>query len=109
MHSLDMALDGTELDWQVASAARVFYTLEAVFSAVEHFTLRYDRDFMSPGQNDEADRAQWRELLGSFGKVKTLRVEDYVLVLELSHALRLHTADRCIAPTMRRSLHHFIF
>jgi hypothetical protein len=88
MYSLDMALDGIELDWQVASAARVFHTLETVFSAVEHFTLRYDRGFISPGQNEEADRAQWRELLGSFGNVKTLHVEDYELVLELSHALR---------------------
>jgi hypothetical protein len=87
MYTLDMDLGGKHLDWQVASAAQVLRTLETVFSAVEHLTLGYDRNFISSEWNNEADRSHWRGLLGSFGNVKTLHVE-YKLVGQLSHALQ---------------------
>jgi hypothetical protein len=84
-----MLLGGRHLDWQVASAAQVFNTLGTVFSAVEHLTLEYasDRLSISSEWNNEADRGQWRELLGSFGNVKTLFV-DGELVGQLSCALQ---------------------
>ena len=87
MYTLDMDLSGKHLDWQVVSAAQVLRTLETVFSAVEHLTLEYNRNFMSLEWNNQADRSHWRGLLGSFGNVKTLRVE-YELVGQLSRALQ---------------------
>jgi hypothetical protein len=87
MFSLDMELSGTHLDWQVASTAQVLRTLSTVFSAVEHLAIEYDRYSVSSEWNNEADRTQWRELLGSFGNVKTLRV-DPELVEQLSRALQ---------------------
>jgi hypothetical protein len=89
MFTLSMLLSGRHLDWQVASAAQVFHMLGAVFSAVEHLTLEYfpDRLSISSEWNNEADRTQWRELLGSFGSVKTLSV-DNDLVGQISRALQ---------------------
>ena len=82
-----MELGGKRLDWQVLSAAQVFHTLRTVFSAVEHLILDYDRRDISSEWNDQADRTHWRELFGSFGKVKTLCVEDE-LVEQVSRALQ---------------------
>ena len=87
MLTLSMELSGRHLDWQVASTAQVFHTLGTVFSAVEHLTLAYDRHLVSSEWNNEADRAQWRHLLGLFVNVKTVFV-DGELVGQLSHALR---------------------
>ena len=87
MFTLSMELSGRHLDWQVASTAQVFHTLGTVFSAVEHLTLAYDRHLVSSEWNNEADRAQWRDLLGLFVNVKTVFV-DGELVGQLSHALR---------------------
>ena len=86
LSNFSMELGGRHLDWQVVSAAQVFYTLRTVFSAVEYLILDYNRHFISLEWNDQADRTHWRELLGSFGKVKTLRVEAG-LVEQVSHAL----------------------
>ena len=85
--TLSMLLGGRHLDWQVASAAQVFHALGTVSSAVEQLTLESDRPFILSEWNDEADRTQWRELLGSFGSVKALQV-GYGLVAQLSRALQ---------------------
>ena len=82
-----MELGGKHLDWQVVSAAQVFHTLRTVFSAVEHLILDYDRHDISSEWNDHANRTHWRELLGSFDKAKTLRVE-FGLVEQVSRALQ---------------------
>jgi hypothetical protein len=86
-YSLCMQLGGRHLDWQVVSAAQVFHALKTVFSAVEHLTLKYDRHDISSEWNRQADRTHWRELLGSFSTVKTIRVEDG-LVEQVSLALQ---------------------
>jgi len=86
-HTLDMSLSGGHLDWQVACTAQIFHTLRTKFSVVEHLTLQYSRYSISSEWNDEADRAQWRELLGSFRKVKTLHM-DRALVKQLSRSLQ---------------------
>jgi hypothetical protein len=98
MYTLAMFLGGRHLDWQVASAAQVFFTLGTVLSTVEHLTLEYGRYHISSEWNNEADRTQWRELFGSFGNVKILHlralhmktphVEDHELVKQLSRALQ---------------------
>ena len=87
MYTLYMELGGKYLDWQVVSASQVYHTLSTVFSAVEDLTLEYDRHFIPLEWNNEADRAYWRELLGSFNNVKTL-VIDSNLVGQLSRALQ---------------------
>ena len=87
MYTLDMDLGGRPLDWQVVSAAQVFRTLRSVSSAVEYLSLEYGRYHISTEWNNQADRTWWRELLGSFGNVTTLRVE-YDLIVQLSRALQ---------------------
>ncbi|KAI9461534.1 hypothetical protein F5148DRAFT_1214955 [Russula earlei] len=79
-------------DWQVASAAHILTALGTMFSDVEHLTLEYGGHFVSAEWHNEADRTQWRELLRSFSKVKTLRVDDE-LIWELSHSLRLEEGE----------------
>ena len=58
------------------AAAQVFPELKTVFSAVEHLTFNYDRGYTSEEWNGQADRTHWRQLFGSFDKVKTVLVED---------------------------------
>ena len=87
MDSLDIELGGKHLDWQVVSGAQFFPALKTVLSAVEDLSLKYDRPNISSEWNNEADRTHWRELLGSFGNVKTLRVA-YELAEQVSRALQ---------------------
>jgi hypothetical protein len=87
LHNLSMEVGGRHLDWQIVSAAQVFHALSTVFSAVEHLTLKYYRHHMSSEWNNQADRIHWRKLLGSFGKVKNLSVDDE-LVEQVSGALQ---------------------
>ena len=87
MYTLNMQLGGKHLDWQVVSAAQVFHALKTALSAVEGLTFEYRRHYVPSAWNRQADRTHWRELLGSFGKVKTLRVE-YGLVEQVSRALQ---------------------
>jgi hypothetical protein len=87
MYTLDMELGGRLLDWQVLSAVQVLCALRKVFSTVEHLALEYDRRGITSKWNDEADRTFWRELLMSFGNVKTLFM-GYGLVEQLSRALQ---------------------
>jgi hypothetical protein len=84
---LALALDGSQLDWQVASAAHIFHAIETVFSAVEYLTLQYDRRLIPSEWNNEADRIQWRELFRTFRVVKALSVEEE-LVGQVSRSLQ---------------------
>ena len=88
--TLNLALGGRHIDWQVVSAAQVFHALKTVFSAVERLHLQYDRHNISSEWNRQADsdRTYWREFLGSFGNVKTLRIVEYELVEQVSLALQ---------------------
>jgi hypothetical protein len=54
---------------------------------VEHLANEYYRYSVSSEWNNEADREQWRELLGSFGNMKTLRM-SHGLVEQLFRALQ---------------------
>jgi hypothetical protein len=76
------------LDSQVSSMAQTFSVLSPLFSAVEDLTLDYKVHNLSSEWRNQADRTRWRELLGSFRSVKTLRVHNG-LVGELSRCLRL--------------------
>jgi hypothetical protein len=64
------------LNWQVASAVQLLSALRTLFSTVVHLFLVFRRNLRSTERNDEVDRRQWRELLMTFGNVKTLGVYD---------------------------------
>jgi hypothetical protein len=85
--TLEMMLGGKHLDWQVACTAQVFHMLSARISVLEHLTLEYHRGSISSEWNNDADRTQWRELLGSFDNLKTIYV-DIALVGQLSRSLQ---------------------
>jgi len=87
LHNLSLDFGRKHLDLQVISAAQIFHALSTVFSVVEHLTLEYKRSDVPLEWNDEADRTDWRRLLGSFGKVQTLSI-DGELVEQLSGALQ---------------------
>jgi hypothetical protein len=76
------------LDWQVSSMAQIFNILSPLFSAVVDLSLVYGEHTLSSEGHNQADRTQWRELLGSFRNVKTLRVHKG-LDGEVSRCLRL--------------------
>ncbi|KAH9994339.1 hypothetical protein BJV74DRAFT_950683 [Russula compacta] len=88
-YALGMEVLCTRLDRQVASAAQIFDALRTAFSTVEHITLQYEDGFTTlEGWRNPADRIQFRELLRSFGNVKTLRVSNNDLTTQVSHSLR---------------------
>ena len=76
------------LDWQVASAAQIHDALRTAFSAVERITLRRSGFGRLEDRENAADRTHWRELLRSFGNVKSLRVANDNLVMPVSDCLR---------------------
>jgi len=75
------------LDWQVSSVAQIFNVLSPLFSKVVDLTLDYREHTLSSEWHSQADRTWWRELLGSFRNVKTLRVHND-LVGEVSRSLQ---------------------
>jgi hypothetical protein len=86
--TLSMALGSSHLDLQVTHTAQVFHMLRAVFSPAEHLILKYHRcPILSTGWNNEANRAQWHELLRIFDNVKTLSI-NYGIVGQLSRSLQ---------------------
>jgi hypothetical protein len=76
------------LDWQVSSMTEICNILRPLFSGVVDLTLDHREHTLSSAWHNRADPTQWRELLGSFGDVKTLRVHNG-LVGELSRSLLL--------------------
>ena len=92
MYALSVAVDCWHLDWQVSSAAQIVNSLSPVLSAVEHLTFEHEVHSQSSEEHDEADRTKWRQLLGSFRNVKTLRIAQG-LVEEMSRCLELDDGD----------------
>ena len=80
---LSMAIEYSQHDQQLASAAQICNALSAVFSAVEYLSL----DYIQPSSSERSNRARWRELLRPFSKVKTLGV-PFELVWVLSRSLQ---------------------
>ena len=92
MYALFIAVKCWHLDWQVSSAAQIFNSLSPLFFAVEHLTLQHEVHSQSSEEHNEADRTEWRQLLGSFRNVKTLRIDEG-LVEELSRCLELDDGE----------------
>ena len=84
--TLDIHVDCEHLDWQVSSITQILKFLSPLFSTVVDLRLDYRSHTPSSDRHDQADYSQWRELLGSFRGVQTLRVHDG-LVGELSRCL----------------------
>jgi hypothetical protein len=68
--TLDIHVDCERLDWQVSSITQILKFLSPLFSTVMDLSLDYRSHPLS------SDHSQWRELLGSFRDVQTLRVHD---------------------------------
>jgi hypothetical protein len=92
MYTLSIAVICWHLDWQVSSAAQIFNSLSPLLSVVEHLTLEHEAHRQSSEEHDEADPTEWRQLLGSFRNVKTLRIAEG-LVEELSRCLELDDGE----------------
>ena len=92
MYALSITVDCWHLDWQVSSAAQIFSSLSPSFSAVEHLALEHEVHSRSSEEHNEANRTKWRQLLGSFRNVKTLRIAEG-LVEEFSRCLKLDDGE----------------
>jgi hypothetical protein len=92
MYALSIAVKCWHLDWQVSSVAQISNLLSPAFSAVEHVTLEHEVHSQSSEEHNEADRTKWRQLLGSFRNVKTLRIDEG-FVEELSRCLELDDGE----------------
>ena len=92
MFALSIIVFCWHFDWQVSSAAQIFKSLSPLFSAVKHLTLEHEAHLQSFEEHNEADRTEWRQLLGSFRNAKTLRLDEG-LVEELSRCLELDDGE----------------
>jgi hypothetical protein len=87
-----------QFDRQLSSMAQIFNVLRPLMSGVVHLILHSSGNSSSMGSY-EARRRQWRELLRSFGNVKTLRVPNG-LIGELSRILRLGDPTLEVLPEL---------
>jgi len=92
MCTLDMDVLCPHHDWQVSLAAQIFGILGPVFSKVVDLTITYGEHILSSEWHNEADRAQWREILRPFNNVETLYIREG-LVKELSGSLQLNDGE----------------
>jgi hypothetical protein len=88
IYTFGIQISSVHLDWQVASAIQIFPRMRKALSAVEHLKLEFRRSYTSLEANNEADRTEWREFLGTFNNVKTLYVNDDYLG-QISRALQV--------------------
>ena len=95
---IDVVCD--HLDWQVSSLAQIFNLLKPAFSAVVDLSLDYGVHNLSSERHHQAGRRLWRELLGSFSNVRTLRVHKG-LVGELLHSLCSEGESLQLLPEMK--------
>jgi hypothetical protein len=88
MFALSITVNCWHLDRQVPSMAQICNSLNQIFSAVKHLTLEYKVTGWLPEVRIEVDRIEWRKLLRSFSNVKTLRIDNWRLVEEISRCLQ---------------------
>ena len=85
-------VDCLHLDWQVSFVAQICVGLNQMFTTVEHLTLAHKEHSQSSEEHNEVDHTEWRKLLRSFSNVKTLRIDDG-LIIELSRCLALEDGE----------------
>jgi hypothetical protein len=76
------------LDWQVSSITQILHDLRPFLSSVGELSLDYREHVLSSEVHNEVDPTLWREFLGLFRSVQTLRVHKG-LVGDVSRSLRL--------------------
>ena len=91
-HSFRMEIKCRHLDWQVSSAIQILTALQPVLSAVEQLTLSHVEHSQSPEWHNDIDPTQWRDILRSFGNLKTLHVEN-PLAGRLSRSLQVDDGE----------------
>ena len=84
--TLGIRVDCEHLDWQISSIIQILNVLSPLFSTMVDLSLDYRSHTLPSDWHDQADYSQWRELLGLFRNVETLRVHDG-LVRDVSHCL----------------------
>jgi hypothetical protein len=87
------------LDWQVSFMAQIFNVFRPLFSEVVELILDYREHTLSSEWHSQTDSTQWRELLGSFGNVKTLRVHNG-LIGEVSRSLIMNGEPLELLPEL---------
>ena len=97
MYTFSLCIDCGLLNQQVASTARIFHALRTVFSTVDHLTLEFLRYPILNAAANTINRVQWRELLRSFGSVKTLYVDDDFLG-QISDSLCVRSGESPMDP-----------
>jgi len=97
MYTFSLVIDCTPLSQQVASTARIFSALKTVFSTVDHLTLEFLRYPIWYHADNYVDRVRWRELLRSFGNMKTLYVDDDFLG-QISNSLCVRFGESPMDP-----------
>jgi hypothetical protein len=92
IYTFAIQISSRHLDWQVASAIQIFSRMRPALSTVKYLRLEFRRSNTSLDANNEAGRTQWRELLGTFNNVSTLRVNvDYLG--QISRALQVDKGE----------------
>jgi len=97
MYTFSLVIDCNPLSQQVASTARIFSALKTVFSTVDHLTLEFLRYPIWYHTDNYVERVRWRELLRSFGNVKTLYVDDDFLG-QISNSLCVRFGESAMDP-----------
>jgi hypothetical protein len=67
-------------DLQVSAMTQISNSLGQMFSAVEHPVLEHDVHSQSSEEHNVVDRIEWRKFLRPLRNVKTLRIEDGLVV-----------------------------
>ena len=92
IYTFAIQISSRHLDWQVAFATQIFSRMRTALSAAKYLRLEFRRSYTSLEANNEADCTQWRELLGTFNNVRTLRVNvDYLG--QISRALQADNGE----------------
>jgi hypothetical protein len=96
MYTFQMSVNCTLIEHQMHNAAQICKALRKGLSRVEDLTLEFRRPLTSSSQlRWGVIRTQCRELLGSFGNVKTLHVPT-ALIREVSHSLKPEDGESVI-------------
>jgi hypothetical protein len=72
-----------------------------MFSTVEHLTFEYEINGWLPEEQVEANRVEWHKLLRLFSNVKTLCIDNWRLVEEISRCLQLDDGEHPLEPLPR--------
>jgi hypothetical protein len=94
IYALSMSAYCLDHHLPLSSTAQILGDLGPVFSTVVHLAVGVSSEDNIPRYN-EADRAQWRDILRLFNNVKTLRMEDS-FIMDIYRALEVRDEESTI-------------